>query len=144
MSSNNSRLTARVQVVQEHLRLESLHDLDGLMQLFSPSALHHDAAAGEQRTEPGAIRAYHEELFRGFPDFRLDLTQTYATEEVVVLESSVSGTHQGEFKGVPATGKRFEIPVCGIYTFDENDRIAGEKIYYDRMTLLTQLGVLPG
>jgi len=144
MSPNNSRLTARVQVVQEHLRLESLHDLDGLMQLFSPSALHFDAAAGEQRTEPSAIRTYHEELFRGFPDFRLDLTQTYASEEVVVLESIVSGTHQGEFKGVPATGKRFEIPVCGIYTFDANDRIAGEKIYYDRMTLLTQLGVLPG
>lgn len=63
---------------------------------------------------------------------------------MIVLESIVSGTHQNEYKGVPATGKRFAVPVCGIYTFDENDRIASEKIYDDRVTLLTQLSVLPG
>jgi hypothetical protein len=31
--------------------------------------------------------------------------------------------------------------LCGVYTFDSNDRLAGEKIYYDRATVLRQLGV---
>jgi hypothetical protein len=34
-----------------------------------------------------------------------------------------------------------EFPLCGVYTFDAEDRLAGEKIYYDRGTVLRQLGV---
>jgi hypothetical protein len=34
-----------------------------------------------------------------------------------------------------------ECPLCGIYTFDSNNRLAGERIYYDRGTVLRQLGV---
>jgi hypothetical protein len=34
-----------------------------------------------------------------------------------------------------------QFPLCGIYTFDDEDRLAGEKIYYDRATVLRQLGV---
>ena len=34
-----------------------------------------------------------------------------------------------------------EFPLCGVYTFDADDRLAGEKIYYDRGTVLRQLGV---
>jgi hypothetical protein len=34
-----------------------------------------------------------------------------------------------------------EVPLCGIYTFDDNDRLSREKIYYDRATVLRQLGV---
>jgi hypothetical protein len=40
---------------------------------------------------------------------------------------------------VPATGRRLELPLCGIYTFDADDRLAGERIYYDRGTVLRQL-----
>ena len=43
--------------------------------------------------------------------------------------------------GLPATGRRVEISLCGIYTFDDQDRLAGERIYYDRATVLRQLGV---
>jgi len=43
--------------------------------------------------------------------------------------------------GLPATGRRVELPLCGIYTFDADDRLAGERIYYDRGTVLRQLGV---
>jgi hypothetical protein len=40
-----------------------------------------------------------------------------------------------------ATGRRVEFPLCGVYTFDPDDRLAGEKIYYDRATVLRHLGV---
>lgn len=35
----------------------------------------------------------------------------------------------------------FEFPLCGIYEFDADDRIAGERIYYDRGAVLGQLGL---
>jgi len=53
----------------------------------------------------------------------------------------IRGTQLGEWCGLPATGRRVEIPLCGVYTFDSDDHLAGEKIYYDRATVLRQLGV---
>jgi hypothetical protein len=34
-----------------------------------------------------------------------------------------------------------DFPLCGVFTFDAEDRLAGERIYYDRATVLRQLGV---
>jgi hypothetical protein len=53
----------------------------------------------------------------------------------------IRGTHLGGWRSLPATGRRVEFPLCGVYTFDADDRLAGEKIYYDRGTVLKQLGV---
>ena len=53
----------------------------------------------------------------------------------------IRGTHLGEWRGLPATGRRVKFPLCGVYTFDADDRLAGEKICYDPGTVLRQLGV---
>jgi hypothetical protein len=59
-----------------------------------------------------------------------------------VVFDLIRGTQMGLWRGLPATGWNVEVPLCGVYTFDEDDRLAGERIYYDRATVLTQLGVL--
>jgi SnoaL-like polyketide cyclase len=64
-----------------------------------------------------------------------------ANAETIILEVTISGTHTGPWHGLPATARRFEIPLCGIYTFDTDYRLAGERIYYDRATVFAQLGV---
>jgi hypothetical protein len=53
----------------------------------------------------------------------------------------IRGRHLVPWRGLQATGAQTEFPLCGIYTFDDDDRLAGEGIYYDRATLLRQLGV---
>jgi hypothetical protein len=60
----------------------------------------------------------------------------------VVLEVVIRGQHLGFWRGLPATGRHLEFPLCGIFTFDDSDRLAGERIYYDRATMLRQLGLL--
>jgi hypothetical protein len=61
---------------------------------------------------------------------------------VIVLECVISGTHLGAWRGLPPTGRRLEFPLCAVYTFDDRERLAGERIYYDRAMVLRQLGVL--
>src|SRR5262249_59976838 len=51
------------------------------------------------------------------------------------------GRHLGTGGGAPATGRPIEFPLCGVFTFDDANQLAGEKIYYDRATVLRQLGV---
>jgi hypothetical protein len=36
-------------------------------------------------------------------------------------------THLGAWRGLPATGRKLEFPLCGVCTFDANDNLAGEK-----------------
>jgi hypothetical protein len=72
---------------------------------------------------------------------RIEVGHTHAGTSAVVLEVVIRGRHLGPWRGLPATGAQVELPLCGIYTFDDDDRLAGERIYYDRATLLRQLGV---
>ncbi len=87
------------------------------------------------------MRAYYASLLRAAPDFQIEVLSSRAAEDAVVLEVRLTGTHLGSWRGLPATGRRIDIPICAIFTFDAGDRLAGERIYYDRATVLRQLGV---
>ncbi|HYU52308.1 MAG TPA: ester cyclase, partial [Gemmatimonadaceae bacterium] len=87
------------------------------------------------------VRAYYTELMRALPDLVIDIKRRHASTDCIVLEVTISGTHSGAWRGLPATGRRVEFPLCGVYTFDAGNRIAGERIYYDRATVLRQLGI---
>src|SRR5437773_6146296 len=75
------------------------------------------------------------------PDLQIDVKRQHVTDEAILVEVVITGTHQGAWRGLPATGRRITFPLCGVYTFDANDRLAGERIYYDRATVLRELGV---
>jgi steroid delta-isomerase-like uncharacterized protein len=78
---------------------------------------------------------------KALPDLEIELKRQHVTDDAILVEVMIRGTHLGGWRGLPATGRRVEFPLCGVYTFDADDRLAGEKIYYDRGTVLRQLGV---
>jgi steroid delta-isomerase-like uncharacterized protein len=139
--SNETQLNARLRLVEEHVRLENLHDLDGILGTFGPQARYDDEPWDDHRIGRGEVQRYYKELLVAADDFRIDIRNRYVTEGAVILEVTISGTHTGTWRGLPATGRPVSFPLCGIYTFDSEDRIFGEKIYYDRATVLRQLGV---
>ena len=141
MSISETRILARCQVVEEHVRLENLHDLDGVMRTFGTAARYDDEPNGERHIGRGQVRAYYADLFSAMPDLNINVAERHATETAIVLEVVISGHHQGAWRGLPATGRRVQFPLCGIFTFDDSDRLTGERIYYDRATILRQLGV---
>jgi hypothetical protein len=75
------------------------------------------------------------------PDLEIEVQRQHVTADAILVEVVIRGTHLGGWRGLPPTGRRVEFPLCGVYTFDADDRLAGEKIYYDRGTVLRQLGV---
>lgn len=81
-------------------------------------------------------------LHSAFPDMRLDEEDVIAEGDRVASRWVVRGTHQGEFMGLPPTGRQFAITGMSIY------RIAGGKIVEgwvndDSLGMLQQLGVIP-
>jgi steroid delta-isomerase-like uncharacterized protein len=137
----SSRVMARLKIVQDHLDRENEHDLDGIMKTFGATARYDDEAWDAHYTGHKRVHAFYDDLLRAMPDLQIAVRRRHAAEEDVILEAVIRGTHQGTWRGLPATGRRVEFPLCAVFTFDDDNRLIGERIYYDRATVLRQLGV---
>jgi steroid delta-isomerase-like uncharacterized protein len=133
--------SARIAIVEQHIRLENEHDLEGVLATFGESARYDDEPWGEHYTGRNSVRLFYEQLMKALPDLQIEVVSRHVTHDAIVVEVRIRGTQLGEWRGLPPTGRRVDIPLCGVYTFDAHDRLAGEKIYYDRATVLRQLGV---
>jgi steroid delta-isomerase-like uncharacterized protein len=134
-------LTARLAAVEQHVRSENQHDLEAVMATFGPGARYDDEPWADHRHGRDGVRSYYTELMRALPDLVIDVKRRHVSSDCVVLEVAIRGTHSGAWRGLPATGRRVDFPLCAVYTFDAADQLAGERIYYDRATVLRQLGV---
>ena len=141
VSIPNDRIAVRAALVERHIRLENAHDLEGVLATFGDSARYDDEAWGDRYEGRDGVRQFYEQLMRALPDLEIDVQRRHVTEDAIVVEVVIRGTQLGAWRGLPATGRRVEVPLCGVYTFDAQDQLAGEKIYYDRATVLRQLGV---
>ncbi|MGB6742544.1 MAG: ester cyclase [Terracidiphilus sp.] len=78
----------------------------------------------------------------GFPDIVFSIVEQIAEGEKVASRFEWSGTHKGEFFGVPATGR--PVRVWGVVIDRlEDGRIKDTRILMDTMGLMAQLGALP-
>jgi predicted ester cyclase len=92
----------------------------------------------EGRTD---INHIYEVWFRAFPDLTFTTEDLIVDDERVALLGRACGTHQGEFFGMTATGRRIELACVFIYRL-ENGLIAHERRVLDFTGLLVQVGVL--
>lgn len=134
--------TQRLELVREHVRRENAHDLEGVMATFGEHGWYDDEPWGEHHEGRDAVRGYYAHLMQALPDLHIDIRHEYVSEENVILEVVISGTHEGTWRGMPPTGRPVRFPLCAVYDFDERGEIAGERIYYDRAEVLNQLGIL--
>jgi len=132
---------ARLALVREHVSCENAHDLEGIMRTFGAAARYDDEPAGEHHHGADAVKSYYSQLLQSVPDLFIDVQREHLTANGVILEVVVRGTHAGTWRGLPGTNRTVAIPLCGVFTFDADDRLSGERIYYDRATVLRQLGV---
>jgi steroid delta-isomerase-like uncharacterized protein len=81
-------------------------------------------------------------LRQGFPDAQAEILNMVAEDDKVVVHDRVSGTHEAEFFGVPATGRQATWEFIHIFRV-EDGRIAERWGVVDVMGLMQQLGVVP-
>jgi len=75
-----------------------------------------------------------------FPDFRADVDEILQDGNKVIARARFSGTHEGEFMGIPATGNTFDINVIDIMEFQGDKAIAHWGLM-DTAKMMEQLGV---
>jgi steroid delta-isomerase-like uncharacterized protein len=116
-------------------------DVDGLRDLMADDFVEHEETPGLAPTKEGVI-----EFFRmytsAFPDLRMEPQDVLSSGDKVVARCRVTGTHEGEFMGMPATGKGIDVQVIDIVRFG-GDGVAREHWgLVDAMTMMQQLGVI--
>ena len=117
-------------------------DIDGFGRLVAAGFVEHEETPGLPPTKEGVL-----ELFRGyraaFPDMRMAVEEVIASGDRTVARVKVSGTQDGEFMGMPPSGRRVEVQLIDIMRFDDAGLIAEHWGVVDMLSLLQQLGAIP-
>jgi predicted ester cyclase len=89
-----------------------------------------------------AARRWVAPFHGAFPDFAMEIVDLVGEGDTVVAHFKCSGTHDGEWLGVPPTGRRFE-GVDEIYIFEvRNGRLSSATGVEDNLTRMRQLGLV--
>jgi steroid delta-isomerase-like uncharacterized protein len=129
----------REATVREHMESENRHEFDVTMSTF-----HHPRyeiiATGDVHDGEGEVAQYFQETRAAFPDQRNELIELRHSDDAVIVEFDLKGTHLGSFRGLPPTGRAFTCRMCALFLFEE-DRLVGERVYFDTATIQRQLGI---
>jgi steroid delta-isomerase-like uncharacterized protein len=119
-------------------------DMDQCTSFMTPDFLINLAGMPYQMHGPSAWRKNAALFFKAFPDFQLVEEDMFAAGDRVAVRFRFTGTHRGEFLGMPATGKRVDYQSYELYRIADG-KVAEEWICSDLLTILNQIGALkPG
>ena len=117
-------------------------DVDGFDEVLAADFVEHEEAPGLAPTREGTI-----EFFRmyisAFPDLRFDPQDMLSSGDKVVTRARAKGTHEGEFMGMPPTGKRFGVQLIDIVRFGDDGLAREHWGVFDALAMMQQLGAVP-
>lgn len=135
MSSDENKAVAR-----RLFEAMSAGDVNAVDALFTPDAVVHDP--GREYRGRDAIREGLRALLTAFPDIVYSVDDQVAEHDMVASRYRGEGTHLGDWRGLPATGRRFAYTGILIHRF-EDGRIAEFWGQSDSLGVFQQLGGPP-
>lgn len=127
------------ELVRQTFTVLNERDREGFVALHAPDTVLHDGSDGIHGIE--AIADHEFDFMEAFPDLTLTLEAMVEEDDVVAARWTAAGTHDGEFDGIEPTGEEFEIPVMGMFRF-EDGRVTEVWLLPDRLGLMQQLGIV--
>ena len=117
-------------------------DIDGFGEHVADEFVEHEETPGFEPSKEGVKQMFH--MYRAaFPDLRMETEDVLASGDKVVARVRATGTHQGEFMGIPATGKSVDVQVIDIMRFGEDGLVREHWGLFDALGMLQQLGAIP-
>jgi steroid delta-isomerase-like uncharacterized protein len=123
--------------------LLSAGNVDGFGALIAEDFVDHEELPGLSPTKDGVV-AFFKMYLAAFPDLRMVAEDVIAGGDKVVARVRASGTHRGAFMGMPPTGKAINVQMIDIIRFGANGLAVEHWGVFDQMSMLQQLGVVPG
>ncbi len=123
-------------------------DWEAFDRLHAQSVIVYSPFSPEPTKGREAHRKEVEGMFATFPDMHVKEERTFGERDWVCSEYTVTGTHKGPMSGpggqmIPATNKAFRLRLCSVVKV-EGGEVTEERAYLDLMSLMGQLGLVPG
>jgi steroid delta-isomerase-like uncharacterized protein len=128
--------------IQRLYDLINAGDIDGFGQQMADDFVEHDELPGLPPTKDGVLQ-YFRFMLAAFPDMRMDVQDVIASGDKAVARLRVSGTHMGDFAGIPATGNPVSVNNIDIFRFNEDGLACEHWGVVDQLAMMQQLGVIP-
>lgn len=137
MSTQNQQIARRL--YDEVWNERKLHVVD---ELISPSHALHDPNLSGSQTGPDGYKQQVLHLTAAFPDLRLTIEDLFSEQDKLAAYWMISGTHEGDYAGIPPTAKRVFVHGITIHHFDDG-KILDSYVSWDALGLMRQLGHPP-
>ena len=127
------------QVVLDIFEALNAGDIQRFRSLITPDYVDHGPAGD---TDADGVLGFFVGFVGAFPDLRMDVRDVIAEGDLAAWRVVMTGTHQGDFNGIPATGRRIEMDVINMGRMRDG-KAAEHWAPLDRLQILEQLGVAP-
>ena len=111
-------------------------DFDGIIELVDPDVVDHHLPPGLPPGREGAMQWFR--VLAGALDLRLVVEDTVESGDRVAVRAAITGTHVGEFAGIPATGRSFATTMISIERIREG-RLVERWENVDNLAVVQQL-----
>ena len=138
-SATDTLRARRETLVREHMQSENVHDFATTMRTFGHPR-YELIASGETYDGEAEVAAYYAETRAAFPDQRNEPIALHHADDAVIAEFWLLGTHLGPLRALPPTGRSFRCQMTALFLF-EGERLVCERVYFDQLTILRQLGL---
>jgi steroid delta-isomerase-like uncharacterized protein len=128
--------------IQRLYDLINAGDIDGFGRQLADDFVERDEIPGLPPTKEGVVQ-YFRLLLAAFPDMKMDIQDSFANGDKAVARLRVSGTHNGEFMGIPATGNLVSMNLIDIIRFGDDGLAREHWGVADQLAMMQQLGVIP-
>jgi steroid delta-isomerase-like uncharacterized protein len=112
------------------------HDFSRLDEIMRDDYIQHNEDVPQGKA--GFIE-FFKDMFAAMPDFRYTMKKIVAEGDIVMMYSTTTATHSGEWLGNPPTGNRLNFDVVDIFRI-EDGKIAEHWDVADTLKLFTQVG----
>jgi steroid delta-isomerase-like uncharacterized protein len=127
-----------IELIRASLQEFNAGDLDACMARLAPDFVINLAELAHPMYGPDTWRQGAEVMQRAFPDIAGRIQDIVAAQDRVAVRLTFTGTHSGEFLGIPATGRKVEYASHEFYRL-AGGLIAEEWICSDTATLMRQI-----
>jgi steroid delta-isomerase-like uncharacterized protein len=111
-----------------------------LDELLSPDYVNHTPSAGNPPAGPDGLKPIVLAIRRAFPDLHYTIEDVIVAADVVVIRTTMTGTHEGALFGIPPTHRKVKVMQIQIERVRDG-RIIEHWRVTDELTLMRQLGV---
>jgi predicted ester cyclase len=151
MATHGSAITLEGEISMDHaasmrrfFELINAGDIDGFVDgLLADDFVEHETMPGLPPDREGT-RQQFKMIQAAFPNMQWDPQDILVDADKAVARVQFTGTNDGEFMGMPATGKDVIVQMIDIVRFGEDGLAREHWGVFDQMGMMVQLGAVPG